>query len=194
MKEKTINLYTFEELTEDQQAEVIEKNRDYYSDTTCNLIEYDEAHVMKLEEQGFINPKISYSLNYCQGDGASFTCKELDFDLLLKDYKHAHKDWLLNILKNYCEVQIERSYSCHYVHERSCNTELYEYTQGNYPHIIDELDNIRQYIEDLRLQACETLAEDLQADIDYLTSDEAIAEALIINEYYFNGETLEIEL
>lgn len=193
MKTKTINLYQFHELTEEQQAKVLDKHRDFNDDITCNLIEHDYIHIEKLKELGFINPDISYSLSYCQGDGASFTCSELDYDLLLKDYTGKHKSWMLEILKQYCEVRIERSYSCRYVHENSCNTELYEYTQYNYPRIIDELENIRQHIENIRLEACINLAEDLQNEIDYLQSDEAIAEALIANEYYFNAETLEIE-
>jgi hypothetical protein len=193
MKTKTINLYQFNELTEEQQAKVLEKHRYFNEDITCNLIEYDDIHIEKLKELGFINPDISYSLSYCQGDGASFTCSELDYELLLKYYKGKHKGWMLEILKEYCEVRIKRIYSCRYVHENSCNTELYEYTQYNYPRIIDELENIRQYIENIRLEACVNLAEDLQNEIDYLQSDEAIAESLIANEYYFNAETLEIE-
>lgn len=194
MKTKTINLYKFEELTTEQQEKVIEKNRDFNDDIICNLIELDDAYILSLEEQGFINPKISYDLSYSQGSGASFTCTQLDYDLLLKDYTGKHKNWMIEILKQYCEVQIERKYSCHYVHENSCNTELYEYTQYNYPHIIDELENIRKHIEEIRLEACINLAEALQEEIDYLQSDESIAESLINNEYYFNEETLEIEL
>ena len=193
MKTKTINLYQFEELTEEQQAKVIKKYRYFNDAITCNLIEHDDIHIEKLKELGFVTPDISYSLSYCQGDGASFTCSELDYDLLLKDYKGKHKNWMLEILKQYCEVRIERSRYCRYYHERSCNTELYEYTQYNYPRIMNELENIRQHIESIRLEACVNLAEDLQNEIDYLESDEAIAEALIANEYYFNGETLEIE-
>lgn len=193
MKTKTINLYKFHELTEEQQAKVIDKYRDINDELTCNLITWDEHFVQGLKEQGFLNPDISYSLSYRQGDGASFTCSELDYDLLLKDYIGKHKSWMLEILKQYCEVKIERSYYCRYVHENSCNTELYEYTQYNYPKIIDELENIRQHIENKRLNACIELAESLQNEIDYLTSEEATKEALIANEYYFNGETLEIE-
>lgn len=193
MKTKTINLYKFEELTDDQKQKAIEKHRYFNDDLTCNLIDYDEIHIEKLKEKGFLNPDISYSLSYCQGDGASFTCNQLDYDLLLKDYTGKHKNWMIEILKQYCEVQIERSNYCRYYHERSCNTELYEYTQYNYSRIIDELENIRQHIENIRLEACVNLAEDLQNEIDYLRSDEAIAEILIANEYYFNGETLEIE-
>ena len=193
MKTKTINLYKFHELTAEQQAKVIDKYSDINDELTCDLTTWDEHFVQCLKEQGFLNPDISYSLSYRQGDGASFTCTQLDYDLLLKDYAGKHKSWMLEILKQYCEVKIERSYCCHYYHERSCNTELYEYTLYNYPRIKDELENIRQYIEDIRLEACINLAEDLQNEIDYLTSDEAIKEALIANEYYFNAETLEIE-
>ena len=193
MKTKTINLYKFEELTEEQQAKVLDKYRDFNDDMLNHLIEYDDDYILSLKEQGFINPKISYDLSYSQGSGVSFTCTQLDYNLFLKDYKGKHKNWMIKILKQYCEMQIEREYSCHYVHERSCNTELYVYTQYNYPHIMDELENIRNHIEEIRLEACVNLAEDLQDEIDYLQSDERIAESLIVNEYYFNGETLEIE-
>lgn len=193
MKTKTINLYKFHELTAEQQAKVIDKYSDINDELTCDLTTWDEHFVQCLKEQGFLNPDISYSLSYRQGDGASFTCTQLDYDLLLKDYAGKHKSWMLEILKQYCEVEIKRSYSCHYVHENSCNTELYEYTLYNYPRIKDELENIRQYIEGIRLEACINLAEDLQSEIDYLTSEEAIKETLIANEYYFNAETLEIE-
>lgn len=193
MKVKTVNLYQFEELSEEQQKRCIEKHRDINDDITCDLINFDDIHRLKLVEQGFLNPKISYSLSYCQGDGASFTCTQLDYDLLLKDYAGKHKSWMVEILEQYCEVKIERSYYCRYVHGRSCNTELYEYMRYNYPRIIDELENIRHYIEKLRLTACEILEHDLQAQIDYLTSDEGIKEVLVTNEYYFNEETLAIE-
>lgn len=193
MKQKTINLYLFEELTEEQKAIVLDNYRDFNDDLTCNLIDYDEMHILKLKEQGFLNPKISYSLSNCQGDGASFTCSLFDYDLLLKDYQGKHKKWFINIIENYCEILIERSFSCHYYHKQSCNTNLYEYTQANYPHIIDELENIRQYIENVRLYACDELEDDLQANIYYLTSDEAISEMLIANEYLFNEETLRID-
>lgn len=193
MKQKTINLYQFNELTKEQQAKVLDKYRNINNDLTCNLMEYDEVHIFKLEQLGFLNPEINYSLNYCQGDGASFTCDKLDYVLILKNYNGKHKNWMIDILKNYCEVLIERSFSCHYYHKRSCNTNLYEYMQANYPRIIDELENIREYVENIRLHACDELEKGLQADIDYLTSDEAIAEVLIAKEYYFNSETLEIE-
>jgi hypothetical protein len=193
MKQKIINLYQFEELTQEQQEKCIEKHRDFNDDILCNLTEFDDMHRIKLEEQGFLCPKISYDMSYSQGSGASFTCEHLNYEILLKDYNCKHKNWIMSILEQYAEIKIERSYSCHYVHEKSCDTNLYEYTQYNYERIISELEKIRDHIEEKRLLACSILYNDLEAEIDYLTSDEAIKEALISNEYYFNAETLEIE-
>lgn len=190
MKTKTINLYKFEELTDDQKQIVLDKNRDFNMD--IDLLEYDEIHTIKLKELGFNNPEIACSLSYSQGDGASFTCTELDYNLLLKDYTGKHKKWFIQILQYYVEVQIERT--CHhYYHELTCRTEYYDRLPLGCPRIQTELETIVNYIENLREQACLELKRDLQADIDYLQSDEAIAETLIANEYYFNGETLEIE-
>jgi hypothetical protein len=192
MKTKTINLYKFEELTTEQQEKVLDKYRDWNDDLTCNLIDYDYIHIEKLKEKGFLNPDISYDLSYSQGDGASFTCTELDYNLLLKDYKGKHKKWFIQILEYYVEVQIERT-SHHYYHELTCKTEYYDRLPLGCPRIQTELETIVDYIENLREQACLELKHDLQADIDYLQSDECIAESFIDNDYYFNGETLEIE-
>ena len=192
MKTKTINLYKFEELTAEQQEKVLDKYRYWNNDLTCSLIDYDEIHTIKLKEKGFLNPDISYSFSYSQGDGASFTCTQLDYNLLLKDYTGKHKNWFIQILQYYGEVQIERICR-HYYHELTCRTEYYDGLPFDCPRIQTELETIVDYIENLREQACLELKHDLQADIDYLESDEAIAEALIVNEYYFNEETLEIE-
>ena len=95
MKTKTINLYKFHELTEEQQAKVIDKYSDINDELTCDLITWDEHFVQGLKEKGFLNPDISYYLSYSQGDGASFTCSEFDYDLLLKDYAGKHKSWMI---------------------------------------------------------------------------------------------------
>ena len=189
---KTINLYKFEELTAEQQAKVIEKNRYINSDITCNLSSWSDCFIQDLEDKGFLNPDINYSLGGCQGDGASFTCSELDYNLLLKDYKGKHKSWMKEILEHFGEITIERI-NHNYYHELTCRTEFYDRLPCDYPHILDELGEIVKYIEDIRKKACLELESQLQAEIDYLESNECIAETLIANEYYFNGETLEIE-
>lgn len=198
MKTKTINLYLFKELSLDQQKQVIEKYRDFNNDLTCDLINYNNIHVTKLEEQGFLNPDISYSLSCCQGDGVVFDCNDFDFELLLKEFDCKHKSWIIDILSNYCDVAVYRnSYANFYCHEKTryfeINTYGLERNCKEYLRILNIINKIDDYIENLRLQACAELENDLQADIDYLTSDDAIKDALIANEYYFNAETLEIE-
>ena len=198
MKQKTINLYQFEELTKEQQKKVIEKYRDFNDDLTCDLINYDDTHITRLEEYGFLNPVISYSLSYCQGDGVCFDCNDFDFELLLKDFECKHKQWIINILDNYCDCAIHRSsYANYYYHKRTRYFEINTYgldcNYKEHQRISNIIKDIDSYIESLRLYVCDELEENLKADIDYLTSDEAIAETLIANEYYFNGETLEIE-
>ena len=192
MKTKTINLYQFEELTTEQQEKVLDKYRDWNDDLTCDLLNYNDIHVIRLKEKGFLNPNISYDLSCSQGDGASFTCTQLDYNLLLKDYKGKHKQWFIQILQYYGEVTIER-HTHRYYHELTCRAEYYDRLPFDYPRIQAELDTIVEYIEHLREQACLELAKYLQADIDYLESNEAIADILIANEYYFNEDTLEIE-
>ena len=91
MKQKTINLYKFEELTEDQQEKVLDKYR-YFNDDTFECYVKDEYSMGKIWESGFLNAEPNYSLNYCQGDGACFDCDDFDFDLLLKDWEHKHKN------------------------------------------------------------------------------------------------------
>ena len=51
MKTKTINLYKFEELTAEQQEKVLDKYRDWNDDLTCDLINHDEIHLIKLKEK-----------------------------------------------------------------------------------------------------------------------------------------------
>lgn len=189
---KTINLYQFHELTEEQQAQVIEKNRYINSDITCSLINWSDCFMQDLKDKGFLNPDINYSLGGCQGDGASFSCTQLDYNLLLRDYKGKHKSWMIEILEHFGEITIERI-NYNYYHELTCRTEFYDRLPCNYPHILDELEEITSYIESIREEACLELEHQLQAELDYLESDECIAETLIANEYYFNEETLEIE-
>lgn len=77
MKTKTINLYQFHELTEEQKAQVIERYRDINDDTFDCMVR-DEFITLPLFEAGFLDPEIHYSLSYCQGDGACFDCNDFE--------------------------------------------------------------------------------------------------------------------
>ena len=197
MKTKIINLYKFEELTVEQQAEVLDKYRDFNDDIFESYVD-DECNTLEITESGFNNPTIHYSLGYCQGDGACFDCDDFDFDLLLKNWEHKHKNWIINIIKNYCSCEISRNhYATYYYHSKTRFFEINTYAvEGNYTdrkHIIKAIQDADNYIENLRYELAENLTNRLYEQLEWLRSDEQIKESLINNEYYFNGETLKIE-
>jgi len=69
MRTEEIKIYRFEELKKESQKRAIERYKD--ADIFLDFFVGDWEH--QISEIGFIDPKIRYSLGYCQGDGASFT-------------------------------------------------------------------------------------------------------------------------
>ena len=196
MKTKTINLYKFTELTAEQQEKVLDKYRDWNDDIFDSYIE-DEFCTLEIIESGFLNPTIHYNLSYSQGDGACFDCNEFDYDLLLKDWNHKHKQWIIDIIKSDCETVIHKNqFGYHYSHSKTRNFEINYGGRLGYDfhkRIIDTIYLAEKHIENLRYNLSENLTHRLYDQLEYLSSDECIAESFIDNDYYFNGETLEIE-
>ena len=193
MKTKTINLYKFEELTAEQQAKVLDKYRDW-NDDIFESYASDECNTLEITESGFNNPAIHYSLGYCQGDGACFDCNDFDFDLLLKDWQHKHKNWIIDIIKQHYQGYIKKNnYGYHYSHSKTRYFDLEANFNYLYLHIERAINSAIAHIENLRYKLAENLTNRLYEQLEWLQSDEQIAESLIANEYYFNAETLEIE-
>lgn len=191
MKTKTINLYQFHELTEEQQAKVIEKYR-YFNDDIFKCYVEDEYSMGEIWNSGFVKAKPCYSLGYSQGVGACFDCNDFNFDLLLKDWEHPHKKWLIDIIQDYCECGIfTNQFGYRYSHANTRDFNIcYRY---DHKRITKTISQIVEYIENLRYELSENLTNRLYEQLEYLRSDEQIAESLIANEYYFNSETLKIE-
>ena len=196
MKTKTINLYKFEELTEEQQAKVLGKYRDWNDDIFESYVN-DECNTLEITESGFNNPTIHCSLGYCQGDGACFDCDDFDFDLLLKDWQHKHKNWIVNIIKEHYQGYINKNnYGYHYSHSKTRYFELSSDGVVDWHYCSRTNKAIylaEKHIENLRYELAESLTNRLYEQLEWLQSDEQITESLIANEYYFNAETLEIE-
>ena len=196
MKTKTINLYQFHELTEEQKAKVLDKYRDFNDDTLMQYAD-DELCMQEIWESGFFDAKPCYDLSYSQGSGACFNCDNFDFDLLLKDWQYKHKNWIINIIKQHCQGYIKLNrYGYHYSHSKTRYFELSEDGTLHYHYcsrINKAIYSAEKYIENLRYELAENLTNRLYEQLEWLRSDERIKEILIANEYYFNGETLEIE-
>lgn len=196
MKTKTINLYKFEELTAEQQEKVLDNYRDWNDDIFESYAE-DECNTLEITESGFLNPTIHYDLSYSQGSGACFDCNDFDFDLLLKDWQHKHKQWIINIIKNYCEFGIiKNQFGYYYSHSNTRDFEIIYCSPLGYDfhkRIIQAIYLAEKHIENLRYELAESLTNRLYQQLEWLQSDEQIAESFIDNEYYFNSETLKIE-
>ena len=126
-----------------------------------------------------------------------FDCNDFDFDLLLKDWQHKHKNWIINIIKNYCECDIRKNqFSYYYSHSNTrdfCINYCSPLGYDSHKRIIQAVYLAEKYIEHLRYELSENLTNKLYSLLEWLRDDEQIKETLIINEYYFNDETLEIE-
>ena len=193
MKTKTINLYKFEELTEEQQEKVLDKYR-YFNDDTFECYVEDEYSMGEIWESGFLNAQPNYSLNYCQGDGACFECAEFDYDKLLKDWEYKHKNWIINIIKTHYQGYIKlNQYGYYYSHAKTRYFGMSEDFYNTYYYIEGAVNSAIEHIEQLRYELSENLTASLYEQLEWLRSDEQIKDSLIANEYYFNGETLEIE-
>lgn len=193
MKQKIINLYKFEELTEEQKIKVLEKYR-YFNDDIIDAYANDELCMQQIWESGFIDAKPRYDLSYCQGSGACFDCNDFDIDLLLKDWEHPHKNWIINIIKTHYQCYIKlNSYGYRYSHSKTRYFDLETNFNYFYLHIERAINSAIAHIENLRYELSENLTSRLYDQLEWLRDDEQIADTLIANEYYFNGETLEIE-
>lgn len=188
MKTKTIILRQFEECPKELQETILNNYREI-NVKYVNICEYNDTHIQNLADKGFLNPNIYYDLSCCQGSGACFVCSEFDLNLLLENLEIKHKTWLINIIKNYCEIELkENHYANFYTHKNTANFNIITYFQKDFKRIEKHIDTIKNYIEKIRLEACEELYKNLTNDYDFLRSDEQIKETLIANEYYFNEQ------
>ena len=164
MRKVSANVYKFDELSASVQTKVINRYRDKLSD----LLADDLKEVMNMEldkHTGGLDFELSYSLGYCQGDGASFTGSVNGKEglLMLASLVYGNKI-PKNILRliNYniiYKVEFDRCNYYHYVHKYTVQTTIvcnYS-TDKDYCHINKAIDEFEKAINEWRLQTCDTL-------------------------------------
>lgn len=190
MREITNRVYLFNELSEEAKAKAIADNfeinvdYDWYDTILFDFI--DDCKKIGIS----VNYKdISFSGFYSQGDGASFVGEVHNVPMFLQNLgAYIPKDIAECIY--ICFVRTSHS-SCH---EYTCKTEFEagfdECMTDAEPVYSDMLKVINKRAEQLRLDLCKKLYNDLEQMYEDLTSDEGIASTLIANEYEFyeNGE------
>lgn len=217
IKTKTVELPTFEQLTPEEQAKVIENYHDINTEHDWFETVYDDAKsiasLMNIEIE-----KINFSGFSSQGDGATFASVfegKIDCFDLVKQY--APKDVILSGIAEAWEEISKRfiaehgkgfhgftKIEGHYSHSQ-CNRVVvkaddYETFGVDEPYYFDTADsyvkNNTEFGADIThilRRFMDWIYRQLEADYDGLTSDESIKEALIANEYTFNRETLKID-
>jgi hypothetical protein len=209
--------YSFEELSPEAQKHALEEQRDINVDYQGWEDGVTEGFKEDMEEIGISDIDISYTGFWSQGDGASFTSDTIDtrklfnaagikstdalnmevenrddkdkefYDLLdtLEDIGHLDR---VRITPEELKVTIERG-SSNYYHENtvSAKIEIWDEPEG--------WEEPGRFIEDLEKEItnfirgkCKELYGSLSKEYDYLTSDEAVKETLIDNDYEFDEE------
>ena len=191
MRKTNINVYEFSELSIIVQQKVIER----YRNELFDLLDDDLRDIMNMEFNSHAHKfdfKLAYSLNYCQGDGVSFTGniegKEelLEFASLVYDNKIPNNilrliNW--NIIYN---VEFVRD-SSNYVHKYTVTPAIIDnYNISNsYCHINKAITEFEKSINKWYSQVCDIMEKFGYDTKENLYSDNNIKSYIEENECEF---------
>ena len=191
MRKTNVNVYEFSELSIIVQQKVIER----YRNELFDLLDDDLKDIMKMEFNSHmhnLNFELAYSLNYCQGDGVSFTGtvegKEelLEFASLVYNNKIPNNvlrliNW--NIIYN---VEFVRG-SSNYVHKYTVAPVIIDnYNISNsYCHINKAITEFEKSINKWYSQVCDTMEKFGYDTKENLYSDDNIKSYIEENECEF---------
>ena len=180
MRKVSANVYKFDELSISVQTKVIDRYRDKLSD----LLADDLKEVMNMELNNnthSLNFELAYSLNYCQGDGVSFTGsvegKEELLTLAGLVYGNKIPKNILRLISwnIIYEVEFARC-NYHYVHKYTVQTNIvcnYS-TDKDYCHINKAIDEFENAVNEWYSQICDTLEKFGYDTIENLYGDDNI--------------------
>lgn len=209
--------FSFEELSPEAQAHAIDEHRDINVDYEGWEDGVTEGFKEDMEEIGISDIDISYSGFYSQGDGASFTSEDIDtrklfnaagikstdaLDMEVGNREDKDKEFhdLLDTLEDVglvdririkpedLKVTIERG-SSRYYHENtvSATIEIWDEPEG-WEEPANFIEDLEKEVTDFIRGNCKELYSKLEKEYDFLTSDEAVKETLIDNDYQFDEE------
>ena len=200
MRNISANVYEFNELPISVQAKVI----DLYRDRLSSLLNDDLEEIMNAELNNLthnLDFELAYSLNYCQGNGVSFTgnVEGKEELLTLAGLVYGNK-----IPKNVsrlinCDVIYEVEFArCNYryTHGHTVQTNIvYDYNISSRCHYISRVINeFQNDINKWRLKTCNILEKEGYEVIDNLYSDNNIKSYIVENdcEFFSDGRDYNI--
>ena len=188
---KTINTYSFEELSEESKKVVIEK----YKENIDIFMEFFEENCEEqINEAGFKGKvSLQYSLSHSQGDGLSFSSDYYDkLNELFVDILGSGKQKTIDLIINNCSFKLKgnKGWYC-YCSSNDIIFEFDDYRGTNYliHHLVSKVETELQRIY---VNLCAKLENEGYNEIDYQYSEEYITENIISNDYYYtiNGKMI----
>ena len=178
MKQKIINIYSFKELDESAREKVVDKFRIVQDIDLDHEVEYLQDN---LDGFGIKNPSILFSGFYAPGDGACFTCDNIDLTKFCAALNIKSKfKTLLKYSDDYIQIRIKHNHN-YYIDFSP--TYLADKTIIA---IEKQIANFESIFENWRIAKCKEIYKALEDEHDFLTSDESIIESIEANEYEFD--------
>lgn len=184
------NIYTFDELSDDQKQAVFENWRtEYQDDFWSENIIYDATEIATL--MGIDIDKIYFSGFSCQGDGACFTgnyAYKKGSVKAVKNYYASVDTRLHEIVQTLCDLQKPHFYrltcsikhSGHYYHEFCTQIDTYV-GEDTTPYVLGSINEVlRDFMRWIYKQ--------LETEYEYTQSDEYITDTIEANEYEFYAD------
>lgn len=170
MKTKTINLYEFDELSDEVKNKVVERFReknDYHfleenlNECLSELLEKNNIKVINND----LN--LRYSLGYSQGDGVSF----------IGTFKFKDLNFKIN------------SSSSHYCHSKTTDIYLIDFDDDNDDDLSELVkENIKNEFEQIYYNICDEIEKNGYAYIEAEDDEKNIIENIKLNEYTFRKD------
>lgn len=189
---RTIKVYSFDELSSEAREKACQQvgnsmtdNAWWYDDTFDLFVERCKDYGMTIDVED-----IQFTGFGSQGDGASFTCDDIDVEKLLQSLGIKMSDGLKEKVLDYIEVNIIRT-SYRVYHERTVHVQilledaLEEEEEGIIQYIHDITDTLEFKLENLKDDLCQQLYNDLRQEYDYFHSAEYVDEVAYENNMLF---------
>lgn len=179
-------LFQFRELSPEAQKKALEDARNINVDFSEWAEAVTENFKEKLEARGYKNPTTYYSGFWSQGDGACFVTDYIDIAQLLKAAK-IEKRFPLIVKESY-NVTGKITHSSHYYYATSTSVDVQQLDYAESEALSAEIEALTAFIEEDREKLGNGYYKELETEYKYQTSDEAIAETLITNDYDYHED------
>lgn len=187
MRKVSVNVYQFDELSDDAKKKALENLRYVNVDGAC-----DDWYKWTIEDfkadlslAGFMADNVRFTGFCSQGDGASFTGKVVNFKEFCKKTGFrfpVNHDKLMTID---LDIRISRQ-DWRYCHKYTVSANIYGYDNTN----TDEVNGamaLERFVNDWEVEQADILYSKLEQEYDCLTSDDEVIETIKANKWEFNS-------